>query len=157
MLTACICAMALGVTAQESGPVVNGQTVDTLMGRVDPVFAKVGKLDAYSHKAMGDRDVSRTEIVGLMHDVFEHYKSDVRSTPRPFRIIQPYLDRNMGETKTQLREMIEWGMVPPAGPLVTGGASLTAEEFGDALGYFYLQLRRVTYQPDPEWTAELAG
>lgn len=158
MLTSTLVAtFALVAQAQtENGPVTSA-TVDAMMAKVDPVFAKSAGLKAYSHTSFGKGTASRREIVDLYYSLYQHYKSSFRTTPRPFRIIQPYLDMNSGEMKDKLEEMVEWGFVPPASPVVTGGMTLTADEFGDSLGYVYLQLRRYTYQPDPDWSGALSG
>lgn len=158
MLTSTLVAtFALAAQAQtENGP-VSGKTVDALIAKVDPVFAKTGDLKAFSHTSLGTGSASRREVVDLYYSLYQHYKPSFRTTPRPYRVIKPYLDKNSGETKEKLEELIQWGFVPPAGPVVTGGMTLTADEFGDSLGFVYLQLRRYTYQPDPEWSGAIAG
>lgn len=133
------------------------QTANLVWNKVEKLYAEKSDLKGFSTIKLSGEKVSRTEFVTTMSKVFDHYKPSVRSTPRPFRLIPEYLDTNKdAAVKEKLRELIRWGFVAPAGPLVTGGETLSAEEVGDALGYFYVQLKVVTYQPDPKWTASLA-
>lgn len=151
-------ALAMLAVAQPTVDAVSSKTVVALFAKIDPVFAMTGDLKPFGAVKVPGTTAQRKDVVATLYQVFEHYKPSFRTTPRPFRIIQPYLDLNTDkDTKDKLRELIRWGMVAPASPMVTNGATLSPEEFGDSLAYFYLSLRQVTYQPDPRWTGSLSG
>lgn len=133
------------------------KTANSVWTKVEKIYSEKSDLKGYGPIVLPGTVVKRADVVKQFSLVFKHYQLSVRSTPRPFRIIPAYLDLNQDKAlREQLTLLVKWGFVAPAGPIVTGKETLTPEEFGDALAYFYVQLKVVTYQPDPTWTATLA-
>ncbi len=150
--------MALVATAQTGSVPVSGKTATALFQRIDPVFASKSGLKGFGKVSFAEGALDRKALVSTMHKVFKHYQPNFRVTPRPYRVITAYLDLNKDtETRAQLQELIRWGAVAPAGPLVTNDDTLSPEELGDSLAYFYLLLTKVTYQPDPKWSGSVSG
>ena len=155
---AAVVGFALLASAQSGSAGVSGKTVNSIFAKVDSAFALKGDLKPIKPVALPEGVASRKMILDELHVAFKHYQPEFRVTPRPFRIIKEYVDLNTDAgMRDKLNELIRWGLVPPAGPLVTGGEMLSPEEFGDAVGYFYVQMRRLTYQPDPQWTGALSS
>lgn len=152
--------MVASVSAQggsTAGP-VSSRTATALFAKIDPVFASKSGLKSFGTVEFADGALEKRELVATMHQVFQHYRPSFRVTVRPYRIIGEYLDSNAdAQTRSQLQELIRWGAVAPAGPLVTNESRLSPEELGDTLAYFYLLLTRVTYQPDPDWSGSISG
>ena len=104
-----------------------------------------------------DGDLSRKELIMVLHQAYTHYEPKFRVTPRPFdsydRVVQ---ENNESEQAKILLKLSKLGLVAPVGPVVVGkNDRLTALEVGDALGFFYSKIAVYSHQPDPLWTPEL--
>jgi hypothetical protein len=126
------------------------------MARFETVIAKRLSVTIPSTKLKGSQVATRAEIAAEFVRVLAAVQPSFRFTPRPYRVIESSLKaHNSGAAVDQLRRLIRLGMAGPVGPLAAGGAGLSPEEFGDALGLFMTQLAAYTHQPDPKWTPSL--
>ena len=125
--------------------------------QTEPAMSKILKLKPMQLPAGQQRAATRKEAIDLLDQMFEHYRPAFRLTPRPFRIVQAQIDKHNQDqaTREKLAKLSRWGVIGPVGPLVTGGDSLTNQQFGDSLGYFYAGVASLTYQPDPRWSPDL--
>lgn len=132
-------------------------------------FFVVDKMRAATDKVLGlparsggkpdrpDALLTRSEVIEAFSDLFKAYRSKFLSTPRPLKVDKKALtQRNAAAVQPQLELLVKWGFVAQVGPLVVGpGDSLTAEQAGDALGFFWNQLTLLTTQVDPRWSPRL--
>ncbi|MFM9874454.1 MAG: hypothetical protein ACKVQS_13445 [Fimbriimonadaceae bacterium] len=104
--------------------------------------------------------VTRDEVIAQMTLLFDKYQPKFRVTPRPYDVYPEIIDKHNSDPKIseQLRKLSRWGVIGPVSQIVTNkGNSLSEEELGDAVGYFYSQIMIYVHQPDPKWTPALSG
>ncbi len=104
--------------------------------------------------------VTRAEVIASMDMLFDKYQVKFRITPRPHDIYPEVIDEFNSDAKTRerLRKLSRWGVISPVSQLVAGkGTSISEEDVGDAMGYFYAQVFVYAHQPDPKWTPSLMG
>lgn len=157
VLIAAILTLVAPAMAQTPNTGVSAKTINSVWNKIDQAFAKAGKVKPLPSVSLKTDKGARTVVIHQLYVTYKHYKPTFRCSPRPFRVIPEYIELNKDSTtKAELTEMVKWGFVSPAGPLVTGSETLSPEEFGDGLAYFYLQMKRLSYQPDPKWTAAIS-
>ncbi|MCG9895050.1 MAG: hypothetical protein MH204_06210 [Fimbriimonadaceae bacterium] len=78
-----------------------------------------------------------------------------RATPRPFRVYESRL-RIPAAQKAAAVRMVRTGLVAPVGPLVTGpGETLSLEQAGSAIGFFFAQAIHLHHRPTVEFSPGL--
>ncbi len=144
-----------GLVAQPEG--MSDADMRAAVQELDAAMSKVLKIAPMKVSKGTSAVAKRSDAVRLVHDLFEHYEPSFRTTPRPFRTVGSVVrSKNQDkDVQDELLQLSRWGLVGPVGPLAAGGQTLTPEEFGDALGYFYAGVALYSYQPDPEWTPDL--
>lgn len=132
-------------------------------------FVVVDKMRAATDKILGlparsgtkperpDSVLTRSEVILAFSDLFKFYRPQFLSTPRPLKVDKKAItQRNLPAVQPQLELLVKWGFVAQVGPLVVGpGDTLTAEQAGDALGFFWNQLTMLTTKVDPRWSPRL--
>lgn len=105
----------------------------------------------------GDQPVTRDEVFQVMGEMFDHFKPNFRSVPRPGRLTRDAIDqRNPSSSRPLIEKLVLWGFVAPEGPLVVGpGNTLTPRQAGDALGWFFNQVILLSHRAIPKWTPRL--
>lgn len=122
-------------------------------------LAKLLKTKPMQWPAGKKQPATRAEVAQEFNRIFEHYKPQFKITPRPYEVNMKAIQTNEDKvTRRNLAKLVEWGCVGPVSRLVVGpNEGMTNKQFGDALGYLYSQILRLTKQPHPKWTPELMG
>lgn len=132
-------------------------------------FAVVGKLRSNTDRLIGlpvrsgakpqrpSDPITRSEVILLFAELLDAYKPSFQSVPRPSRIDKAAIQqRNEPGVQAKLETLVKWGFVAPVGQLVVGpGKTLTADQAGDAIGFFWNQVTFLVTKVDPKWSPRL--
>ncbi|MBX3096000.1 MAG: hypothetical protein KF812_03985 [Fimbriimonadaceae bacterium] len=103
----------------------------------------------------GDGPATRSEMVAELRQMFLNFRPVLRGRPTTIPFRNYAIERcNLPEaSRDHAFELLDWGFVAPVGPLmVSGGDTLTPEEYGDCLGFFLCRLADLTHP----WSAEFS-
>ncbi|MDI9639683.1 hypothetical protein QPK87_04920 [Kamptonema cortianum] len=152
-------ATVFGIAFAQPQAVKHASVIEALR-KAEPAVSKVIGLPPAPLSKAKDGVASRREIVAMFDQLFKHYQPKFRVSPRPYAVDSVAIEERNSDPRTRatLKKLVEWGFVSPVGPLVTNSTdTMTAAEFGDALGFFFTQALYVAHQPDPRWTPDLGG
>jgi hypothetical protein len=152
------CFVASGLTQVPAKPASRAD-FEAAVVQLDTAMSKRLKIKPISSSKPGEGTVTRKEVAARLIALMKHYQPKFRVTPRPFDVYPEVIDEfNKDATlRTDLRTLSRWGLIGPVGPIVSNKTdSISEEQVGDCLGYFYAHIAYLTHQPDPRWTPALS-
>ena len=155
-------------TKKRTPPVVNSASPVTQAEAVE-VLRKVERAIRHTLKmktpyqelraTTPDQPVTRGFVLEQMDRLFALSQPHFKFTPRQVKFDGKVLSFPAGHpVRSTLEKMIAWGAVDRVGPLATSQKpSMTAREFGDALGFFIARMADLTHTPSTRWSPYLNG
>jgi len=117
------------------------------------VAARIAKLTTKPTIAKSGQPVSRDQIILEMMKILNESKTAVKFVPKPVKFDPAVFKTGSAGAKAALAKLVKWGMVAPVGVLATGPkATLSIDDFGDALGFFLSRYSDVTHMPSTKWS-----
>ncbi len=137
-------------------PVTKGEMLAAL-GRCETSLHKVLKMPPPKARKGSSAPATRAEVLKEFNRVFAEVEPHFKVTPCPSLVDTAAIaKRNPAKQRPTIAKLVRWGCVAPVGPLVVGpGETLTVEQYGDALGFFFTRVTGLTHMPSQRWTPYL--
>jgi hypothetical protein len=131
-------------------PVVTQAMAEKYFARMDQAIRKnLGLGGKRSPRPMTTKPIQKSQVVAEFAAWRQLISTKLVSTPRPV----PFDAKRLNSTDPRLAGLVKGGYVARIGPVATlKGNTLTASQFGDAIGYFLARVSEVTYVPSSKWT-----
>lgn len=143
---------------QAAGTPLSAAEASGLMVRVRSVVFKVVSGKAPTEKAGTPAgSATRVQLIRDLHKLYSELRPHYRMTPKSRAFESGILSIPAGSPeRRQLEELIAWGFVDRVGVVATANRpNLTAEEWGDAVGFFLNRLAILTHTPSAKFTPAL--
>lgn len=131
--------------------------VSAVFKRADKVMRSVLKLPAGGTAFVsGKQAASREAIVLQFNAMLTSARPRLRLTPPPVPVDAALVTIKEPAARALTLKLVKMGFIDKYGPLARGtAAGLSAEEFGEALGYFLSRLAEATHVPTTKFSPAL--
>ncbi len=136
---------------------VSKAEANKIFARVNLAIAKVVPgLRMSTTRLVGDKPITRQEIVDEFDRIFRMCKPGFKFTPRKVSYNPTLLTIKDKPTRSKLQNLISWGCVDKVGVLATAKKDTVGVlEFGDAVGFLTARVAELTHMPDPKFSPDL--
>jgi len=141
--------------AQEA-PVTQAEMFASV-GKCETALCRVLQMPVPKARTGSTKPATRLEMFKEFGRLFDEFKTKFKVTPRPVRIDPLAIEQRCPEEVITLAtKLAKWGCVAPVGPLVVGPKdTLSIDEFGDALGFFFTRVAGLSHTPLIKWSPYL--
>jgi hypothetical protein len=105
----------------------------------------------------GDDPITRSEAIAHLSRLKAQFQPRFRFTPFGRKVDVKLIESNNPKADHGvLKDLVEYGLVAPVGPIVAGPEpTLSVDQAGAALGHFFCQLAALTAGPDQRFTPRM--